>query len=504
MKRFLLTLGVLTLALSVCAQTQIDNPGFEGNWENVAGSQDEPVDWSSIKTATPALLAGFAPEVAFQESTGAHSGTYCIRLEAMGTIYPGVVANGLLTNGRALADANPENAYVFTNTSDSKWNQAFTDRPDSLVFWVKHAPSTNDQSKVEVILHDNSAQGQLPHDGNTSHWVGKARADVITAYANWERISVPFTYFNTNSPDYILVTCAAGDSTQAVLGTQMWLDDFELIYNPLLVSIDPPATQNIDVGANGTMLTVTEEANASVTGAISREWKYSTTSGSGYQSFGTAETGTTYTPNFATADIYYVVCETDFDGQVVISNEVEIVVTDPAQNTVTISPSATQTLLTGENGNLLTATETPSAASSREWMWSTTSGSGYQSFGTAETGTTYTPNFANLGTYYVICESDFSGDVQVSNEVIIDVPSSAGIDEDGFQFNIYSNGESIEIKLNVLENNPQFSLYTLEGKLLYNSQLNSTSSQHPLPLVEGVYIYQVTTANRVITNKIKL
>jgi hypothetical protein len=86
------------------------------------------------------------------------------------------------------------------------------------------------------------------------------------------------------------------------------------------------------------MLTVTEEANASVTGAISREWKYSTTSGSGYQSFGTAETGTTYTPNFATADIYYVVCETDFDGQVVISNEVEIVVTDPAQNTVTISP----------------------------------------------------------------------------------------------------------------------------------------------------------------------
>jgi hypothetical protein len=161
-------------------------------------------------------------------------------------------------------------------------------------------------------------------------------------------------------------------------------------------------------------------------------------------------------------------------------------------------------LLTGENGNLLTATETPSVASSREWMWSTTSGSGYQSFGTAETGTTYTPNFANLGTYYVICESDFAGDVQVSNEVIIDVPSSAGIDEDGFQFNIYSNGESIEIKLNILENNPQFNLYTLEGKLLYNSQLNSTSSQHPLPLVEGVYIYQVTTANRVITNKIKL
>jgi hypothetical protein len=124
-----------------------------------------------------------------------------------------------------------------------------TDRPDSLVFWVKHTPETGDQSKVEVILHDNTHvvntnnSGQLPHDGTTSHWVGKARADIIPTYSNWERITVPFNYFNSNSPAYILVTCSAGDSTQAVAGTDMWLDDFELIYNPLLVSIDPPATQ---------------------------------------------------------------------------------------------------------------------------------------------------------------------------------------------------------------------------------------------------------------------
>ncbi|MCB9222676.1 MAG: hypothetical protein R2780_12310 [Crocinitomicaceae bacterium] len=500
MKKSLLILSSLALSLFSIGQTQIDNPGFEDGWETPEWymSEPEPLNWSSLKTAD--ALGAVAPVVAFQ-STSPHSGTYCIKLVAK-NVPP--VANGLLTNGRVHADFNPSNGYVWTETSDNQWYQTFTDRPDSLTFWIKHQPTTGDKSKVEVILHDNSQTGQLPHTGVITHWVGKARADISTTYTSWTRLSVPFNYFNSNSPDYILVTCAAGDSTIALDGTTMYLDDFALIYNPLLVSIAPSATQNINIGVNGTMLTVTEQANAGVTGTISREWKWSTTSGTGYQSFTGPETGTTYTPNFATADIYYVVCETDFGGTVVTSNEVEIVVTDPGQNTVTISPSAPQTLLTDQTGTMLTATESPSSASSREWKWSTTSGTGYQSFTSAETGINYTPLFSNLGTYYIICESDFSGDVQTSNEVIINVPSSAGIDENDFQFTIYTSGENIEIKLNTIENNPQFNLYTIDGKFVYNSTLTSTTSQHPLPNIEGVYVYQVIVGNRIITNKIKL
>jgi hypothetical protein len=110
-------------------------------------------------------------------------------------------------------------------------------------------------------------------------------------------------------------------------------------------------------------------------------------------------------------------------------------------NSVAVSPAATQNILTGANGTLLTATEAPSAATSREWKYSTTSGSGYVSFAPTQTGATYTPNFATAGTYYVVCVSNFSGDVQTSNQVQINVTAPAGIDDFTIGSNVrYANG----------------------------------------------------------------
>jgi hypothetical protein len=105
-------------------------------------------------------------------------------------------------------------------------------------------------------------------------------------------------------------------------------------------------------------------------------------------------------------------------------------------STVSISPTATQDILMSTNGTALTAVESPSAADSREWMVSSTSGSGYASFAPAETGVSYTPNFATAGTYYVICESTFGVDVESSNEVQINVTAPSGLVEfdDSFQF----------------------------------------------------------------------
>ena len=500
MKKSLLFFASLAFVSLSWGQAQVENPGFEEIWEDVLGTEDEPLEWSSLKTAD--ALTSFAPIVAFKETNNPHTGTYCIRLKVVNSF--GVNAAGVLTNGRVHADFNPELGYVYTDVNDTIWNYAFTDRPDSLVFWVKHAPVSGDQSKVEVILHDNTQTGQLPHTGVTTHWVGRARHEVVNAYSTWTRISTPFNYYNTNTPDYLLITLSAGDSTIAVEDTEMWVDDIELIYNPLTVSIDPPAVQNIDISTNGTMLTVTETANAGVTGTISREWKYATTSGGPYSSFSPVETGTTYTPNFASPDIYYVICETDFDGQVVQSNEVEIVVTDPNANSVTITPSANQTILTDQDGNTLTANENPTTATSREWKFSTTSGSGYASFTTAETGTTYTPNFSNLGTYYVICESDFSGDIQISNEVTIYVPSSAGINEENLKFNIYVSGQQLNVEYQSEVYPAQFYLYDLSGKLIYKSVIEGENTQHPLPDQDGIYLYQLLNGDHIISGKVKL
>ncbi len=94
-------------------------------------------------------------------------------------------------------------------------------------------------------------------------------------------------------------------------------------------SIASTTSQSIPEGVNGTALTVTEQSTA-----ISRVWKYTTTSGSGYTTFSTAQTGTAYTPNFPATGTYYVVCESTFACGVARSNEVIINVAKP---TITIS-----------------------------------------------------------------------------------------------------------------------------------------------------------------------
>jgi hypothetical protein len=101
-------------------------------------------------------------------------------------------------------------------------------------------------------------------------------------------------------------------------------------------SIAPTGTQTIPVAANGTTLTVTEGTNT----VTSREWKYTTTSGSGYTSFGTAQTGNTYVPNFPGAGTYYVVCQTTYGAPcsiTITSNEVEI---DVVSNSLTTTTTA--------------------------------------------------------------------------------------------------------------------------------------------------------------------
>lgn len=118
------------------------------------------------------------------------------------------------------------------------------------------------------------------------------------------------------------------------------------------VSIAPTAIQNIYVNANGTQLTATTQGTYT-----SREWKYSTTSGSGYVSFATPQTGTTYTPNFNAANTYYVVCETVFDCGTIRSNEVRINVTAASFSGVTAGagtePNTISSLITTQSASSL-------------------------------------------------------------------------------------------------------------------------------------------------------
>jgi hypothetical protein len=210
--------------LSINAQDQIENADFE-NWENIGSSDEEPNDWSSIKSSDNAFLSNTAPQVIFR-SNDSHSGSYSLKLKNE-TIF-GIVANGIATTGRVHAETNPNNAYVYTDQNDSDYNQNFTDKPDSLTGWYKYSPQGNDKGDIQVLLH--SGYTEMPTN-DQSNWIGIAKKEFSGTNSSWMRFSTPFNYLNNTTPSYIISVVSSGDSTIAIDGSELLIDDLALVYN---------------------------------------------------------------------------------------------------------------------------------------------------------------------------------------------------------------------------------------------------------------------------------
>jgi len=205
---------------------QLENPGFE-NWENAGTVKDEPVDWSTIKTCDDPLIAPSTP-VTFDSCGDAHTGNYSLKLYNV-TVF-GFVATGAITNGRFHAEFNLDSSYSYTQADDPKWNTPFTARPDSLTGWFKFFPKEDDAAQFKVILHVDECK--LPENGTLPNWVGMAVhiTERGVTYDTWTRFSVPFTYFNDSTPEYVLTVINSGDSTSAIDSSYMLVDDLQMIY----------------------------------------------------------------------------------------------------------------------------------------------------------------------------------------------------------------------------------------------------------------------------------
>lgn len=530
-KNILLALTMFTGSVFYAnAQTQLVNGNME-LWDNAGTANQEPQQWNSFKTGNCSLgiLCGSAQEQRLERSTDIRpgsTGTYSARIYSTSVI--GIIANGNLTTGQiqlGSSTANNSANHNKTLTANAAHRMPITALPDSIVFWAKYQPgnnSTTNQARMRAVLHDNyDYRDPSASDPNApSHIVAEATRNFTRTYTStyvWQRFAVPFTYTGpSTSPAYMLVTFTTNmNPGEGAANDQVWIDDVELIYVPITTttttinplsynvsptvgasisvpftktgtfaagniftaqlsdangsfaspvnigtlssttagtisgtipantpsgtgyrvrvisstpyqtanantsnitinlvsnSIAPIAAQTIAASTNGNILSVTES-----TTATSREWKFATVSGGPYSSFGAAETATSYTPNFANAGIYYVVCESTFGSLSARSNEVAIAV---VKNQIT--PAGSQSLLVSNAGSLLTVTETP-AGLSREWLYSTTAGGPYISFAPTEIGNTYLPLFNSVGTYYVVCKSQISGLDVTSNEVEVSV-----------------------------------------------------------------------------------
>ncbi len=267
----------------------------------------------------------------------------------------------------------------------------------------------------------------------------------------------------------------------------------DLTINTATVEITPTDEQTFYIGQTGTELTVSETP-----AAASREWKYSTTQGSGYVSFSPAQTGTTYTPAFGVAGTYYLVCESTILSSVVTSNEVTVNVLSSEITTGTITGSpfvVTNTTgadvdvpytITGffNTGNIFTA-----FLSDATGDFTNEVAIGTYTSTTDGTITAQIPAATTSGTAYRIrVKSDNPVVVGTDNGIDLTVDNQTGIDNlSNLEIRIYPNPASDIIYFDI-DNiiNANVKIIDNLGRIMISETLNS-NSVNISGLQSGVY-----------------
>lgn len=233
----LFTFFTIASSISVIAQTQIVNGGFE-LWDNPTATNAEPQQFNSNKTGSSNAQLG--PQTCFRESASPHSGTYCLRLETTNFVI--AVVNGNATTGVVNAPTtNKADGNVgtvnYSNATDIR-KMTFTGRPDSLVGYYKYTiGGTGETPKVRAVLHTGDYWD--PETPTTYHaaciankigdalWIGPSVAQSV-----WKRFSAPFTYSSASNPAFIMVNMtSSSNQTTTISGSKLWLDDIAVVYN---------------------------------------------------------------------------------------------------------------------------------------------------------------------------------------------------------------------------------------------------------------------------------
>ena len=481
------------------AQQQLENPGFE-TWENLGSASEEPTEWSSLKTAD--ALASQAPKVLFQDA--GRTGGFSIKL-VTGSAF-GIPANGTITNGRVHADFTPSNGYVFTETSDPKWNTPFSSFPDSLVGYYKYAPVGTDPGKVEIILHTGT-NGQMPENGTASNRVGRARFDMTVAQSSWTRFSVPFHYYNQNTPQYILSVLTSGDSTISAPGTTAWFDDITLIYNTITTNTIAPLVYNV-TNTTGDAITIPFTVSSAApagnkfiaqlsdnTGSFAHPTNLDTIIGTTSGSFSTmipkqTQAGTGYR-------VRVIATSNAFQMRHVVANTNDITI-NLLGTYITPDNADMPSGIIGQGSIVFTVFENP-AAIGREWFYSDSLGAAFNTFSPSETGITLTYNPATKGYTKIMCASFYATDTLFSNAVLT-YYGQLGLLEYGntlTDVNVYQSNNSIIISS---DKAIEFVIYDASGRKLNQGKTNGTTSFQPKE--SGLYLIQLSDGKSLATRKL--
>lgn len=246
--------------------SQLPNSGFEEFHTAKVGNKlktytsDEPNGWHSFMSCTgkfSSLVASTAHT--FIENSvreGADStNTKCVKVISANVL--GQSANGTITTGRLQAGditaTNQSNCSFlnFENTEKDDNGDPFyavlNNKPDSIKVWVKHhagkGNTTNTYATVSALLTNGNYVQDPQIEQYKENIIAEANTTTIAAKDEWEQISIPFTYSNTEeTPKAALVTMSTcsvpgGGSKDNNDPDVLYVDDVELVYNAGIKSV---------------------------------------------------------------------------------------------------------------------------------------------------------------------------------------------------------------------------------------------------------------------------
>ena len=297
---------------------------------------------------------------------------------------------------------------------------------------------TSDEAEVIVNADPSiTAQptaSQTVCEGGTANISVTAIGGVSLSY-QWQSSTTSGGSFSNiagaNSASYAAPTTSAGTTYYRVVITDsasgcnsVTSDEAEVIVNAdPSITAQPTATQTVCEGGT---------ANISVTGtggvSLNYQWQSSTTSGGSFSNIAGANNASYAAPTTSAGTTYYRVVITDSASgcNSVISNEAEVIVN--ADPSITVQPTATQTVCEGGTANI-SVTATGGVSLSYQWQSSTTSGGSFSNIAGANSASYSAPTTSAGTTYYrvVITDSASGCNSVISNEAEVIVNTDPSI-----------------------------------------------------------------------------
>ena len=234
-----------------------------------------------------------------------------------------------------------------------------------------------------------------------------------------------------NSASYAAPTTSAGTTYYRVVITDstsgcnsVTSNEAEVIVNAdPSITAQPTATQTVCEGG-------TASVSVTATGGVSLsyQWQSSTTSGGSFSNIAGANSASYAAPTTSAGTTYYRVVITDSASgcNSVTSDEAEVIVN--ADPSITVQPTATQTVCEDGTANI-SVTATGGVSLSYQWQSSTTSGGSFSNIAGANSASYSAPTTSAGTTYYrvVITDSASGCNSVTSNEAEVIVNADPSI-----------------------------------------------------------------------------